>query len=105
MGCSSEPEEYRRQSKPATIKLRLSDKTITLVSSYLLKPQAFPGSQIGTGHALLLATMVVFGDVATDFEASMWSAAKPVISIPRTRARTAIFMAGILFWFCFLVIY
>jgi hypothetical protein len=61
------------------------------------KPQVDPGSQIGTGLALLLlATMVVFGVVAVDLEASMWSAAKPVISIPRTRARTAIFMVGVL---------
>ena len=46
------------------------------------------------GIALLLATMVVFGVVAVDFEANIWSAAKPVINIPRTRARTAIFMVG-----------
>ena len=38
--------------------------------------------------------MVAFGVVAIDFEANMWSAAKPVISIPRTRARIAIFMVG-----------
>jgi hypothetical protein len=42
----------------------------------------------------MLATMVVFGVVATDLEASIWSAAKPVISIPRTRARMAVFMMG-----------
>jgi len=36
--------------------------------------------------------MVVFGLTLVDLEASMWSAAKPVISIPRTSARTAIFM-------------
>jgi hypothetical protein len=62
-----------------------------------LKPQAFPGSHIGTGHALLLATMVAFGLNATDFEASMWSAAKPVMSIPRTRERMTIFMIAILY--------
>ena len=49
---------------------------------------------MGTGMALLLATMVVFGVVATDLLASIWSAAKPVISIPRTRARIANFMVG-----------
>jgi len=38
--------------------------------------------------------MVVFGLTLVDLEASMWSAAKPVISIPRTRARTAIFIVG-----------
>jgi hypothetical protein len=49
---------------------------------------------MGTGFALLLATIVTFGVVATDLEASIWSAAKPVISIPRTRARTAVFIVG-----------
>ena len=53
-----------------------------------------PGSQDGTGTALLLAIMVAFGVVAADLEANIWSAAKPVISIPRTRARTAIFIVG-----------
>ena len=53
-----------------------------------------PGAHVGIGDALLLTTKVVFGVVATDLEASMWSAAKPVMSIPRTRARTAIFMVG-----------
>jgi hypothetical protein len=81
-------------ASPATEKLQPREKRITLVSSYLLKPQAVPGSQDGTGDALLLAIMVAFGVVATDLEASIWSAAKPVISIPRTRARTAIFMVG-----------
>jgi hypothetical protein len=42
----------------------------------------------------MLAIIVVFGAVATDLEASMWSAAKPVINIPRTRARMASFMMG-----------
>lgn len=63
---------------------------------YLFNPQAVPGSQIGTGHALLLATSVAFGDAGIDLEASMWSAAKPVISIPRTNVRAAIFMMAIL---------
>ena len=53
-----------------------------------------PGAHVGIGDAVLLATMVEFGVVATDLEASMLSAAKPVMSIPRTRARTAIFMVG-----------
>ena len=44
------------------------------------------------GAALLLATMIVLLFVEVDLDASMWSAAKPVMSIPRTRARTAIFM-------------
>jgi hypothetical protein len=59
-----------------------------------LNPQEDPGLQVGTGAALLLATMVTFGVAATDLEASMWSAAKPVINIPRTRARTAVFIVG-----------
>ena len=56
------------------------------------RPQLlWPGSHIGMGIALVL-TMTVVLLVGADLEASMWSAAKPVISIPRTRARTAIFI-------------
>ena len=61
-----------------------------------LSPHFFPGSHDGTGHRLMLATIVEVGAVATDLVASMWSAAKPVMSIPRTRARTAVFMGGVL---------
>jgi len=53
-----------------------------------------PGSHIGTGAALLLAKIVVLEAVAADLEVSMLLAAKPVMSIPRTRARTAVFMVG-----------
>jgi hypothetical protein len=63
---------------------------------YLFRPQVEPGGQNGTGPAELLATMTVFGVAAADFVASMWSAAKPVISIPRTKARMANFMGGVL---------
>jgi hypothetical protein len=60
---------------------------------YGFKPQFdWPGWQVGIGPAKLAATMTVFAFVVAGLEASIWSAVKPVISIPRARTRIAIFI-------------
>jgi hypothetical protein len=60
------------------------------------RPQVdLPGSHMGIGAALLATVTVATAFAGADL-AAMWSAAKPVMSIPRTRARTAIFMGLVL---------